>query len=362
MLELKGISHSLAHSGVVMRRPKTIPRIISGALSSLVLGKPKLRVVEYVINHECQSECIMCYATKYHRPGQTRLSVAEIHDSWVQCEKLGAFMSIILGGEPTIHRELDDIIVALNPWNNIVVLVTNSLLLDEQKIKNFKGLGLSVLHLSLDGPNEQLNDYVRGAKGHFKKVMECLKSAKKSGIKVYFSSCLRKSNKKEYIELLELAKSLGIGVSGALIVNNGRFEERDDERLDEEDRQWLLKVIKKYKGTLRFDWNNNLSGSYECPAGREKFSIALYGDIMSCVANHLSFGNIRQESVATILERMNNFSHFKDKDKRDKCLISFDTEYYRKYMQEVAKAQNLPVSIFEHPVHPAKLVNGKMVE
>jgi MoaA/NifB/PqqE/SkfB family radical SAM enzyme len=318
-------------------------------------------VIEWVINYECDSRCVFCYATKYNEDGKKPLSPAEIEKIWLEAEKEGAFLSIILGGEPTIREDLDEVIKAMHPERNIIVLVSNSLSLTRERVFELKKLGVAVFHLSLDGATPEINDKNRGAPGHFNKVMQVIQWAKEAGIDVYFSSMLSHSNRKEFIKVLELARSLEIGVSGALVVTQGRYEETWDERLTEEDRSWIFEdLCKEYADVLRFDWNTNLTGKYECPAGREKVSVSLYGEVMSCVANHLGFGSLREESLSTVLRRTNEFTHFKDKN--PKCLISFDTEYRRKYMDAAYNAESLPINIFEHPSSPANLEDGKMIE
>jgi MoaA/NifB/PqqE/SkfB family radical SAM enzyme len=359
-MQLGAFIHSLSHSSIVLKRPAVIPRIVQGLYAGGILKKDRLRIVEFVVNHECNSRCVMCYATKYEIAGSNPLSPAEYRRIWKQCVDLGAFLAVIEGGEPILRKDLFEVIDALDPWNNIIVLVSNSIGLNAENLARLKKAGIAVLHLSLDGADAQTNDRIRGYPGHFNKVMEVVREAKRLGFHVYFSSVLKHTNAQEYIRIIELARSLGVGISGALIVTMGRYSGNFDERLTEEDRLWLLEVLKKYRSTIRFDWNNNFSGIYECPGGREKFSISLYGDIMTCVCNHLSFGNVREEPVKRIWERMRNFSLFRERN--DKCLASFDTKYLREYLDPLADSKVLPVSIFTHPTKPAKLIDGKMNE
>lgn len=359
-MQLEALIHSFKHSSIVMKRPKVILRILQGLYISTLLRCDRLRIVEFVINHECNSNCIMCYATKYAIKGKEPLTPQEYKNVWRQCVELGAFLAVIEGGEPILRKDLFDIIDALDPWNNIIVLVSNSIGLDRKKLKELKGAGIAVLHLSLDGASPETNDKIRGHRGHFNRVMEVVKDAKELDFHVYFSSVLKHSNKEEYLKIIELASKLKVGISGALLVTMGRYSDNLKERLTDNDREWLLDVLKKYSSVIRFDWNNNFSNKYECPGGREKFSISLYGDVMTCVCNHLSFGNIREEPVKVIWERMRNFSLFREKN--EKCLASFDTEYLREYLDPLADSDVLPVSIFNHPKKSAKLVDGKMIE
>jgi MoaA/NifB/PqqE/SkfB family radical SAM enzyme len=316
--------------------------------------------VEWVITGECDSKCVMCYATKYCDVQDTPLGPDEMKSIWEDCERQGAFISILEGGEPCLRKDIDQIIKVMHPERNIVVIVSNGLALTEERIRHFKKLRVSLLHLSLNSANREFNDRMRGVDGHFDQVMRCVKWAKSAGLGVYFSSILMHSNKEDFTAILDLARRIGIGVSGALMVTQGRYASEFSERLTEEDRQWIMQdLIPQYSDVVRFDWNTNLSGRYECPAGREKVSISLYGEVMACVCNHLSFGNIRQEPILAILSRMNGWHYFKERNER--CIVSFDTEYRRKYMDVILDVKKLPINIFEHPKYPAKLVNGKIV-
>lgn len=359
-MELRALIHSLRHSALILKRPSVIGRVIKGLNSTIVLGRPRLKIVEFVVNSECNSECIMCYATRYNKEGEVPLSPIEIGNVWRQCQELGAFIAAVEGGEPTMRRDILDILVALEPFKNIVVLVSNSLNLNKEWLFKLKQAGVSVLHLSLDSADPEKNDVIRGAKGHFKKVMEVVKEGRKLGFTIYFSTIFRHSNREEFLKVIELARSLKVGVSGALVVTMGRYADHDEERLTEEDRLWLLSVLKKYPSIVRFDWNNNLSGRYECPAGREKISVSMYGDIMACVCNHLAFGNVRKESVGTIWRRMCEFSYFKERNER--CLVSFDTPYRKGYIDSIVYSPVLPVSIFEHPRRPATLTDDGLIK
>lgn len=360
-MQIKAVFHILKHSTFLLRHPRAFIRACGELFRTIILKQDRLRVVEWVVTDRCNSKCVMCYATKYSDPAGSPLTISEVKSVWRECEKQGAFISILEGGEPTLREDIEELLKAMNPERNIVVLVSNSLSLTEESTRYYKRIGVSVLHLSLDGANPELNDGVRGISGHFNKVMQCVEWAKKAGLEVYFSSVLKGTNKKEYEDILKLARRLGIGVSGALLVAQGRYEKRSDERLTEEDRKWLMGyLLKEYSDVLRFDWNTNFSGKYECPAGREKISISLYGEVMACVCNHLSFGNVRKEPLGVILKRMNNFSYFRKRNER--CLVGFDTEYRRRYMEPIRDSAKLPVDIFEHPTDPAKLAKGSIIE
>ncbi len=360
-MQWKALRHILEHSGFLLKKPRIFWRALSESFRVAVLRQRRLRIVEWIINSECDSKCVMCYAVKYANSKDTPLTPQQIGKAWEACEKQGAFIAAVEGGEPTLRKDFDEVVKALHPERNVVVIVSNSLGFTKEKIRHLKTLGVSMLHLSLNSAKREENDLIRGVQGHFDQVLRCVGWAKEAGLEVYFSSMLMHSNKEAFVEILDLAKKLKVGVSGAQIVTEGRYRNERSERLTEEDRLWIINdLLPDYADVLRFDWNTNFSGRYECPAGREKISISMYGEVMPCVCNHIGFGNVREESVASILRRMNEFPHFKEKN--EKCLASFDTPYRSKYLDTIGDSPKLPISIFRHPRHPARLSGGKIVE
>lgn len=349
-MQFDALLHNLKQAGPVVRRPHSWARVAAGVCGQVFANSARLRIVEFVINTECNSNCLMCYATRYNKPGRDKITPAGVKDIWRQAEKRGAFIAALEGGEAILHEQFYDFLSALDPFRNIVVLVSNSIAMDTARIMELKRRGLSMLHLSLNSPEPGENDRIRGYPGHFDKVMACVESAKACKLPVCFSSILQHDNRDGFVRIVELAERLGIGVSGALIVTMGRNAGMMNQRLVQEDREWLLQLLKRKGNVLRFDWNNNLSNRYECPAGYEKVAVSVYGEVMACVCNHLSFGNALEEPLSVILDRMREFRLFKERN--PSCLASFDTEYLREYLDPIADSDSYPVSIFEHPTHP----------
>lgn len=359
-MQFKAIYHNLKHARLVFQHPRVLPRVANGVLVNFFGKGSRLRMVEFVINTECNSNCAMCYATRYNKPNKEKITPEGVSRIWNQAERLGAFMSALEGGEAILHPQFFDMLAALKPFSNIVVLVSSSITLNRDWIKELKRKGLSVLHLSLNSTDPKTNDAIRSFEGHFERVMANIEYAKEFNIPVYFSSILHHNNKEDFLKIIDLAEKLRIGVSGALLVTMGRYSNQRKLRLTLQDREWLLNVLKEKGHILRFDWNNNLSNRYECPAGYEKVAVSVYGEVMACVCNHISFGNALEEPFADIYRRMQNFSLFKERNPL--CLASFDTKYLREYLDPIAESDFYPVSIFEHPKHPAKLVDAKMIE
>jgi len=348
---LQKLKHFVYHAKVIKKEFKLIPRISSGFIKTLLFRRNVLRTVEFALLAECNSKCVMCYASKLKRDNDEYLTVNEYRDIWRQASKLGAFSVILSGGEPTLRKDLFDIISVMDPRNTIFALVTNSLNLNKSFLTDLKKAGVETIHLSLDSTDEQTNDRFRGINGHFKKVMEAIEEAKRLGFSVYLSTVIMHNGLEKMKEMVKFAKDNNIGIVFSLACVSGNWSEEKDVLLTGE--EW--KLVQEYMRAnpfVRSDWTINFSLRQECPGGREKLSVSCYGDVMGCGMNYISFGNTREEHLEKIWRRMCNFPDFKRRS--PDCLIGADHSYIERYIRPLSDS-NVPVRIDRHPLNPIPL-------
>ncbi|MDD2365626.1 MAG: radical SAM protein [Desulfuromonadaceae bacterium] len=343
--------HLLYHSRVIKRNITLLPRIASGFAKTLLLGRTVLRTVEFALLAECNSNCVMCYASKMKREDDTYLTVNEYRDLWRQASRLGAFSAILSGGEPTLRKDLFDIIAVMEPRKTIFALVTNSLSLNRSFLTDLKKAGVATIHFSLDSTNESANDKIRGAEGHFLKVIESIEEAKRLGFAVYLSTVIMHGGLDKMGEMVRFAKEMQVGVVFSLACVSGNWSDEQGVLLTTD--EWTeVQNYMKLNTEVRSDWTINFSLSQECPAGREKLNISCYGDVTGCGMNYVSFGNVREEPLENIWRRMGNFPDFKRRS--PDCLIGADPDYIERYIKPLA-GMTVPVRIDKHPANPIPL-------
>jgi len=294
---------------------------------------------------------VSCYATKIKKEDDTYMTVDEYRDIWKQASRLGAFSVILSGGEPTLRKDIFDIIAVMEPENTIIALVTNSLNLNASYLADLKKSGVGTIHLSLDSTDEVTNDLFRGAEGHYKKVIEAIEEAKKLGMTVCISTIIMHNGVDKMKEMVRFATDHQIGIVFSLACASGKWSDAENTLLLPEEWEYVQQYMKE-NAHIRSDWTINLSMKQECPGGREKLSISSYGEVTGCGMNYVSFGNVREESLEKIWRRMCNFPDFKRRS-RD-CLIGADQEYIRKYIKPLS-GLNVPVRIDKHPTNPISI-------
>ena len=158
----------------------------------------------------CNLACAGCGKIDYPDPIlNQRLSVKECLDAVDEC---GAPMVAIPGGEPLIHKEIDEIVRGIVARKKFVSLCTNALLL-EKKLHLFEPSPYLFFSVHLDGLREH-HDKSVSQKGVFDKAVAAIRAAKAKGFTVNVNMTIFDGHSAEDIAaFLDYAKELGGGVS-----------------------------------------------------------------------------------------------------------------------------------------------------
>ena len=130
--------------------------------------------------YQCNLECAGC--GKIQHPDdilRRRLSVQQCIDAIEEC---GAPVVSIAGGEPLVHKEIDQIVGALLERKKFVYLCTNAILMD-RKIDLFKPNPYFAWSIHMDGLRERHDESVC-RDGVFDKAVAAIKEAKSRGFRV----------------------------------------------------------------------------------------------------------------------------------------------------------------------------------
>lgn len=136
-------------------------------------NKPVL--CNYYVTYRCNASCQFCDIWERPSPYVTPENVEK---NLIDLKKLGVKVIDFTGGEPLLHRQIDQLLTKAKSLGFITTLTTNALLYSKwaEKIKG----KVDMLHFSLDYDNAAQHDEKRGVKC-FDFVIEAIKIAKKIG-------------------------------------------------------------------------------------------------------------------------------------------------------------------------------------
>ena len=190
-----------------------------------------------------------------------RLSVEECVAAADEC---GAPMVVIAGGEPLLHREIDEITRRMVAKKKFVYLCTNALLLDK-KIDLFEPSPYFAWTIHLDGDRED-HDHTVCQSGVYDRAVAAIKLAKARGFRVNINSTL-------FDDVMD------IGIDGITVSPGYAYERAPDQEhfLNRRRTKELFREI--FKRDPRRRWSFNQSSLFlDFLAGNQSYHCTPWGN------------------------------------------------------------------------------------
>ena len=152
-----------------------------------------------------------------------RLSVEECLEAVDEC---GAPVVSIAGGEPLLHREIDEVVRGIIARKKFVYLCTNALLM-EKKLDLFEPNPFFVWSVHLDGDKE-MHDHSVCQEGVFERAVEAIRLAKSRGFRVNINCTLFDGAKPERVATF-FDDVMASGVDGITVSPGYAYERAPDQ-------------------------------------------------------------------------------------------------------------------------------------
>ena len=164
----------------------------------------------------CNASCSFCSFPSIFQSSPSsinrEMSTEQIKHIIDQIAKLGVNALSFTGGEPTLRKDLPEIIYHAGINRKLLTgIATNGYLMPQLFKDNGKLDGFNYILLSVDYPSADLHDRMRGIKV-FDKAMKTIALANKKDIKVIISTVIMKDNLKYMEEMCELADRLNCSI------------------------------------------------------------------------------------------------------------------------------------------------------
>lgn len=135
------------------------------------------------ITNKCNLNCLHCFNRSNENDRiENELTDREIIKFSKDLTALKPMNMCICGGEPLLRFDLiTNMTPILREAGTQVSMVTNGLLLTEEKAKKLFDVGIMRVQVSIDGANETSHDRLRAKKGSYKKAIEAIRIFKNVG-------------------------------------------------------------------------------------------------------------------------------------------------------------------------------------
>jgi MoaA/NifB/PqqE/SkfB family radical SAM enzyme len=275
-------------------------------------------LMSIAVTDGCNARCGHCsFYDAVEEPGRPLLSLEQLRQVIRDGQQLGVSIINLVGGEPLLRPDLPEVIASVDKSLSTVLLFTNGWHLAE-RARELRRAGLDSVYVSLDGADAGSHDQRRGTPGLFGRALAGLKAARRAGLSVGISTTLTPEDwaAGELPRRVELARRVG---AHELLVFDalpcGRLQHRDD-LVDHGD--WVEAMVRsadiwnadpRYPGVV-FSAYMTSHRSVGCACGTSYFYLSPYGDVMSCDFNHAIFGNVLDQPLWQVWERLSRDPDF----------------------------------------------------
>jgi MoaA/NifB/PqqE/SkfB family radical SAM enzyme len=338
MIEEKNIIQQARRKILKEKKPLVYEKIIRIADRIMTGEFVPLIAIAYdtVCNLKCKHCCIE--NMRYDAPV---LTIEHVRELAKQADELGIAQMNLAGGEPLMFKEFDKLIEAINSNKFYIGLDTNGLLIDTKTALHLKEIGVDKVKVSIDSIDEDVHNDIRNAKV-YKRAIESIFIAKKSGLHAIVNTVATNVNVKDgqMERLAKFGQDNGIDINVLVLVAMGKVDGRTDLQIIAEDTKAMWELSKKYPLFHR-DIFGSYGIEYGCKAGNINIYMTKYGEVYPCYGIPISFGNIMQERLKDILDRMAKIKWFKEPQKL--CLCAENKLFINKYITKTF-GHNKPIS------------------
>jgi len=222
----------------------------------------------------------------------------------------------ITGGEPTLRRDLAELVDVIYPKARILEISSNGLH-PERLVPIIKKYPDIKVRFSLDG-DESTNNSIRGEKNGFATKVKGIRMLKEAGgTDLGFAIVIQDENAEQLVRIYEMARSEGVELATSTLHNAWQFYKNDNYfydrvRVAQQVEGLITKMLKtrKIKNWFRAYLNLGLIKKIlgqdrliPCTAGTDFAFIDPWSDVWACnVRSDLPLGNLEHQSWDEILK------------------------------------------------------------
>jgi MoaA/NifB/PqqE/SkfB family radical SAM enzyme len=279
---------------------------LTNSLTKAVFGLRTPDQVTISITEECPNMCAHCALPDSGQ--KLRLPPEVAKDLISQILDLGTTLVIFDGGEPTFYQELPELVRSVDD-RAISTMFTSGAGFTASLAQDLKAAGLQAVNVSLDSPVADEHDAMRGREGVFEAAMHAVENAHHADLLVDIYVVLRHGNIRHLQKFHDLAKQVGAHeLTFFEVVPTGRFADRRGVVLSSSDHCELNSLVSTAKSPRIFSVPEAYR-RFGCFAAKSWMHVTPAGEVYPCACYPEPYGNIFQEPVGRIWQRMSSFPH-----------------------------------------------------
>jgi MoaA/NifB/PqqE/SkfB family radical SAM enzyme len=330
--------------------PVPSARMVNAMSRAIIRGREPIypTTCTLQVTARCQLDCAHCSAARFKTQERRELTTEEWKSVLRQSADLGIYNIVFTGGEPLLRKDICELISAVDSRRANAMMFTNGLLLTEENVARLRDAGLFSAMVSLDDPRPQEHNKLRGRSNGFQDATAGIRNALEAGLLVGISTYAGpddvRSGRTE--QMIEFAREMGVHeITIFDVVPTGKLLPLEhDQLLTEADKDRLIELEQRYNALGDYPhiitqaFINGPQGA-GCFAAYVQYYMTTYGDVTPCDFTPLTFGNIRDDSLEDIWNRM--LTHPAYCQPSDHCRMQ-DPDFRAKYIDDIPEQGLLP--------------------
>lgn len=268
--------------------------------------------MDIALTYQCNNDCTHCYNARSRKfPSLAKSDWFRVIDKlW----DLGIPHIVFTGGEPTMHKDLPDLIAYAEKKGIITGINTNGIrLADENFLNQLVAVGLDHIQITLESHDALIHDAMVNHQGAWDLTVKGIKNVLKTNLYMMTNTTMLKTNYQQIPATLDFLAELGVPTTGLnALIFSGKGKEVGT-GLSEKELAPLLEIAKQktlenhqkliwYTPTqyCRFNPVTSDLGVKGCSAALYNMCLEPNGDVLPCQSYYQPVGNILSDDWHSI--------------------------------------------------------------
>jgi len=281
------------------------------------------------LTHRCPLQCPYCSNPLALEKAANEMPTADWLRAINEAAELGCLQVHFSGGEPTVRRDLEQLIAGATAAGLYTNLITSGVALNAERLASLIAAGLEHVQLSFQDSGAEIGERIGGYEGGHAKKLATAKLVRDAGLPLTANFVVHRQNMHHLTEMLDMA--VAIGAHRAEIANvqyygwalKNRAALMPSRAQLEEMTATVAAARARLEGVLVIDYvvpDYYARRPKSCMGGwgRRFLNISPSGKVLPCHAAEslegMAFDNVRQRSLADIWRGSDAFNRFRGTD------------------------------------------------
>ena len=161
------------------------------------------------LTHRCPLQCPYCSNPTELLKANREMDTAAWLELFDQAADLGVLQVHLSGGEPTLRRDLEQLVAGLSRRGVYANLITAGVNLSEERIHALVDAGLDHVQVSFQGAHAATTERIGNSRGAHEKKIQTARHFRSAGLPLTINAPIHRHNIEQVPDFIELALSLG---------------------------------------------------------------------------------------------------------------------------------------------------------